>query len=66
MPELAFLSGGGEAARIIAGFDWAKTSLGPIDGWPRGLKATCSLILRSPVPMVTLWGEDGVMIYNDA
>lgn len=23
-------------------------------------------MLRSPVPIVTLWGEDGVMIYNDA
>uniref|UniRef100_UPI0031017B5A hypothetical protein n=1 Tax=Neorhizobium sp. EC2-8 TaxID=3129230 RepID=UPI0031017B5A len=24
------------------------------------------LILQSPVPIVTLWNEDGVMIYNDA
>ena len=23
-------------------------------------------LLRSPVPMVMLWGEDGVMLYNDA
>ena len=23
-------------------------------------------MLQSPVPIVTLWGEDGVMIYNDA
>ena len=22
--------------------------------------------MRSPVPIVMLWGEDGVMIYNDA
>jgi PAS domain S-box-containing protein len=65
-PELEFLSGGGEAAALIAGFDWSKTSLGAVDGWPEGLKSTCSLILRSPLPIVTLWGEDGVMIYNDA
>jgi PAS domain S-box-containing protein len=30
------------------------------------VKTTVALILQSPVPIVTLWGEDGVMIYNDA
>src|SRR5271170_6208 len=60
-----FLSGGGEAAEIIAGFDWAATPLGPIESWPASLKSTIPLILRSPVPIVTLWGEDGIMIYND-
>ncbi|MGV8839134.1 MAG: ATP-binding protein [Bauldia sp.] len=61
-----FLSGGGEAAAIIAGFDWASTPLGPIEGWPGSLKTSIALILRSPVPIVTLWGTDGIMIYNDA
>jgi PAS domain S-box-containing protein len=61
----SFLSGGGEAADIIANFDWASTSLGPIDSWPSSLKSSISLILRSLVPIVTLWGEDGIMIYND-
>ena len=60
-----FLSGGGEAAEIIAGFDWAATPLGPIENWPASLKSAIALILRSPVPIVTLWGEDGIMIYND-
>ena len=60
-----FLSGGGKAAEIIAGFDWATTPLGPIESWPASLKSTVALILRSPVPIVTLWGEDGIMIYND-
>jgi PAS domain S-box-containing protein len=62
----SFLHGGGQLARIIASFNWSATALGPIDGWPQSLKTTISLILRSPVPLVTLWGEDGVMIYNDA
>jgi hypothetical protein len=61
-----FLSGGGEAAEIIAGFDWAATPLGSIESWPASLKSTIALVLRSPVPVVTLWGEDGIMIYNDA
>ena len=47
------------------GFDWAATPLGPIGAWPVSLKSSIGLILRSPVPIVTLWGEDGIMIYND-
>jgi PAS domain S-box-containing protein len=61
-----FLQGGGQLAQIIAAFDWSKTALGPMTGWPQSLKTTIALILRSPVPIVTLWGEPGVMIYNDA
>jgi PAS domain S-box-containing protein len=34
--------------------------------WPQSLKTVTDTLLRSPVPMVLLWGEDGVMIYNDA
>jgi signal transduction histidine kinase/ActR/RegA family two-component response regulator len=64
--DYPFLTGGGEAASIIANFDWPSTQLGPIEGWPSGLKTTIALILRSPVPIVTLWGTDGVMIYNNA
>jgi PAS domain S-box-containing protein len=60
-----FLQGGGQLAQIIASFNWGVTPLGPIDGWPQSLKTTIALILRSPVPIVTLWGEEGVMIYND-
>jgi len=56
----------GETARLIAGFDWASTGLGPIPTWTAMLRSTVALILRSHVPMVTLWGEEGVMIYNDA
>ena len=60
-----FLGGGGDAAVLIVAFDWSATPLGPIEGWPQSLKTTVSLMLRSPVPMVLLWGEDGIMIYND-
>lgn len=63
---LPFLSGGGEAADLISAFDWGATSLGPISKWPGYLRTTVATVLRSPVPIVTLWGLDGVMIYNDA
>ncbi|MYN41706.1 PAS domain-containing protein [Duganella sp. FT109W] len=60
-----FLQGGGQLAHIIAAYDWSQTALGPMSGWPQSLQTTVALILRSPVPIVTLWGEAGVMIYND-
>nr|WP_293868368.1 PAS domain-containing sensor histidine kinase [uncultured Alsobacter sp.] len=49
----------------MTAFDWNETSLGPIAGWPQSLKTTVGLLLRSPIPIVLLWGADGVMIYND-
>jgi PAS domain S-box-containing protein len=65
-PGPAFLAHAGELGRLISGFDWAATSVGPIAVWPGYLRTTVSTILRSPVPIVTLWNPDGVMIYNDA
>jgi PAS domain S-box-containing protein len=65
-PVRTFGAGGGLLGGIIDDFDWAGTSLGPIARWPDVLRTTVQLILRSPVPIVTLWGEEGVMIYNDA
>ncbi|MFT8245957.1 PAS domain S-box protein [Roseomonas sp. BN140053] len=65
-PGWSFLSGGGELARLIADFDWSTTPLGPIENWPSSLRTAVGLMLRSSVPIVTLWGEDGIMIYNDA
>lgn len=56
----------GDAGRLIAAKDWSKTSLGPIETWSQALRSTLGLILLSPVPIVMLWGEDGVMLYNDA
>lgn len=60
-----FLAHGGELARLIAEFDWAATPIGPIEFWPSVIKSTVALILHSPIPIVTLWGDTGVMLYND-
>lgn len=46
-------------ARMIADFDWATTPLGARDDWPANLRAVVSLILQSPLPMVTLWEARG-------
>ena len=61
-----FLKGGGQTGALIAAFDWSRTSLGPLSHWPVYIKVATSLMLRSQVPIVMLWGERGVMIYNDA
>ena len=47
-------------------YDWSSTPLGRIDQWPQSLRTTVSLLIAAPVPIVLLWGEHGVMIYNDA
>jgi len=56
----------GEMGRRMREHDWASTPLGPIEAWPQSLRTATGILLRSPVPMVMLWGADGVMIYNDA
>lgn len=61
-----FLTGGGRLGVLIAELDWGRTSLGPIAGWPPYVKNATALMLRSKVPIVMLWGEAGVMVYNDA
>jgi PAS domain S-box-containing protein len=66
-PEpLTFLPNNSALARLIREFDWAGTSLGPIESWPQSLRTVVALIINSQVPMVVLWGERGYMIYNDA
>ena len=62
---IAFLHHAGEMAARIAAHDWSS-SLGPISSWPRSLQTTVGLLVHSPIPIVLLWGADGIMIYNDA
>ena len=56
----------GTLARLIRESDWASSRLGPVSGWPRALRFTVELILRSQLPMAIMWGPDGVLLYNDA
>jgi signal transduction histidine kinase len=57
---------GGETGRLIADRDWSTTSLGAINTWSPSLNTALAFLLMSPVPMVMLWGPDGIMLYNDA
>ncbi len=62
----SFLSSNGPMASLIRQFDWAKTPLGTATGWPAPLKIIVATVLQANVPIVLLWGPEGVMIYNDA
>jgi PAS domain S-box-containing protein len=61
-----FLVGGGEMGAKIRAFDWAKTSLGPIESWPQSLRTMISMVINSRFPSYLLWGPDLIGFYNDA
>ena len=62
----AFPPGGGELGKLIRDFNWSNTGLGPISAWSPALRTATNIVLQSPLPLVMLWGPDGIMIYNDA
>jgi signal transduction histidine kinase/DNA-binding response OmpR family regulator len=63
--ESVFAGGGDMGARMRA-FDWSATDLGPVEDWPRSLRACVRIVLGAGHPMLISWGPDYTMIYNDA
>jgi PAS domain S-box-containing protein len=61
-----FLAHGGAMGGLIAGFDWSRTSLGPIEGWQAGFCAHVSTMLSAPDPLMILAGPEGELLYNDS
>lgn len=57
--------GGGATGELLRQFDWSRTSLGPMAGWPANLRTSVDIVLNSPMAMVLMWGPEHVMIYND-
>ena len=53
-------------AELVAAHPWETTSLGPMAGWDPVVSATVEVVLASPVPMALAYGDDYVLIYNDA
>jgi PAS domain S-box-containing protein len=60
-----FLRGGGEMGERIRSFNWSKTSLGPVDQWPRSLRTCVQIMLTSRQPIWIGWGNDLIKLYND-
>ncbi|MEU2350106.1 ATP-binding protein [Modestobacter sp. NPDC049651] len=65
-PAGDLFAGGGEAGALMADFDWSATPLGPVSGWPAGLRWAVRTILASRFPMVLTWGPQYTQFYNDA
>ncbi|MCW8193358.1 PAS domain S-box protein [Proteobacteria bacterium 005FR1] len=59
-------SGDGELARLCRTKDWSATPLSAMDSWTASLRAAAGLVIGSPTPMVVLWGQDLIQIYNDS
>ncbi|MGY1638234.1 SpoIIE family protein phosphatase [Geodermatophilus sp. SYSU D00742] len=66
LPGRSLFAGGGEVGRAMAGREWARTPLGPPDGWPRELRNVVRIMLTSRFPMWAAWGPDLTFFYNDA
>ena len=56
--------GGGEAGDLVRDHGWSATTLGAIGGWHPTVRAVVQALLLSPVPMVAIWGEEGILVYN--
>ncbi|KAF3935300.1 hypothetical protein ABW19_dt0205912 [Dactylella cylindrospora] len=51
--------------KVIRDYDWASTSLGPIEDWPLPLRTTVVTMCASCFPSALYYGPDLVLIYND-
>lgn len=63
--QLDFLAGGGETGEMIRSFDWASTSLGPVEEWSESLRTCIRIMLASRQPIWIGWGKDIIKLYND-
>jgi PAS domain S-box-containing protein len=66
MTAAALFAGPGEMRARCRAFDWAATSLGPVEAWPTALQALVGVVLASRQPMILWWGPELVQLYNDA
>lgn len=53
-------------ASLIREYDWASTSIGPLEFWPASLRTATNLMLALPEPISILWGVNHVQLHNDA
>lgn len=65
MSDYPFFRVGGEMGKLIRAFDWKNSPLGSPGAWPTSLRTSVSTVLGSKFPMLLMWGDDLVQIYND-
>ncbi len=50
--------------KLLHSFDWLKTPLGALETWPVAMRSIIDMMLAVPVAITTMWGKQGIMIYN--
>lgn len=58
--------GKSEMAGLMRSFDWSQTPLGSAETWTQSLRSTLGICLNSRFPIAIYWGEDCLLLYNDA
>jgi PAS domain S-box-containing protein len=56
----------GEMGARMQALDWAQTPVGAVESWSQSLKSTVRTLLGSRYPMILLWEQELIQIYNDA
>ncbi|KAK9708962.1 hypothetical protein K7432_009342 [Basidiobolus ranarum] len=64
VPELK--APGVTVSELVELKDWSQTSLGPKENWSDCFKWTLNLVLHSSFPMAIYYGEDDLLLYNQA
>ncbi|HEY2206291.1 MAG TPA: SpoIIE family protein phosphatase [Pseudonocardia sp.] len=62
----SLFSHGGELGRVMSGWDWAATPVGPVEGWSANLRSVVRILLTSRFSMWMGWGPELAFFYNDA
>lgn len=63
---LDVFAGGGEMGELMRRKDWSNTPLGLVENWSPTLRTLVSTILASRFPQSIFWGDDLILLYNDA
>lgn len=56
----------GSGAPLAAAFDWRATDLGDRALWPHTLRLCVDIMLGAPCPMLLVWGERRIVVFNAA
>ncbi|KAF9928225.1 hypothetical protein FBU30_002539 [Linnemannia zychae] len=51
---------------LVNSKDWSTTGFGPRSSWPMELAALVPMMMRSASPLAVYWGDQSLLIYNDA
>ncbi len=66
VPHPPLPAGDDNLRRRIERFDWSQTLLGASVSWPERMRGIIDAMLISPLPTLTVWGREAILICNDA